>query len=129
MKEDLEEERAIDTVGRTGVKNKSYGKVGGEEGSSKKSMDKKGSTEGIGGGLHADAMKEEAIVHEASYRKGLDKNEETKAETGTPRQEASYQNRDRAGSGLNDEPVYQRKFPSYPKSGPKGTKKGEIEDD
>jgi hypothetical protein len=84
---------------------------------------------GIGGGLKDDNMKEEPILHEAAYRTdGKDKNYQEKAQTGTPRQEAAYQNRDRQGSGLEAEPVYQRKFQSYPSKGPQ-TKRSNTQDD
>ena len=126
MKEKLSEERAVDTVGRPGVKMKSFGKKGGEAGSSRKG-DKGGSARGIGTGIGTDA-KEEPIFHEAAYRAGKDKNYDPKVESGLPRQEASYQNRDRQGSGLDNENTYQKKLRSYPMSSPK-TKKGKVEDD
>lgn len=127
MKEKLREERAIDTVGRPGIKGKTYGKYGGETGKS----EKKGmgdSANGVGGGLHADFTKDEPIIHEAAYRAGKDNNYEKKAETGTPRQEATYQNRDRQGSGINHQPKFQDKLPSYPKNSPK-TKQSSEQDD
>lgn len=123
-------ERAVDSVGRPNFHNgKTFGKVGGETGSSKKSSPGE-STKGIGGNLSADNMKEEPIIHEAAYRgnMGGDRNESKKAESGLPRQEAAYQNRDRQGSGLEAEPVYQRKIPSYPKSN-RPTKQSSKQDD
>ena len=126
-----EKESAYDFVGRPKVADKSFGKKGGEVGgSTKKAMEKEGSTEGVGGGLRAEAMKEEPILHESTFRSGpKDKNWEKKPETGTPRQEASFRNRDRQGTGIEHEPVYQGKFPSYPTKGPKGMKPSEQEDD
>ena len=109
------EERAIDTFGRPTADKSS---MGSSKGTSKSEMTS-GSAKGIGTGIGNNTV-EEPIFHEASYRTGgKDKNEEKKAETGLPRQEASYQNRDRNGSGLDNNPVYQRKLPSYPKSSPK----------
>ena len=127
LKENLREERAKDTVGTPKFPSKSFGRKGGEAGSSKKEG-KGGSTDGIGGGFRSEDVKDEPVFHEAAYRDGKDKNYEKKPETGTPRQEASYQNRDRQGSGLSNEPKYQQKLPSYPTSGPK-TKEGAQEDD
>lgn len=124
MKEKLSEERAIDTVGRPGVKAKSFGSSKGT--SKKESMGE--SAKGVGGGLKADNTKDEPVFHESSYRDGVDKNFEKKAETGLPRQEASYQNRDRQGTGFEAEPVYQRKLRSYPSKGP-ATKGGSKEKD
>lgn len=112
MKENLSEERAVDTVGRPTSKSSS---MGSSKGSSKSEMTS-GSAKGVGGGLQADVMKDEPIFHEPAYRtKGKDNNYESKVQSGLPRQEASYQNRDRNGSGLENEPKYQRKLASYPK--------------
>ena len=122
MKE-TKEERAVDTVGRPKQSAKSFGSSKGTS----KNESKGASAKGVGGGLKADNVKDEPIFHEAAYRAGKDNNYEKKVESGLPRQEASYQNRDRQGSGLVHEPKYQEKLRSYPKSGPK-TKKGSTED-
>ncbi len=129
MKEKLNEERAVDTVGRPNSATKSFGKHGGTVGgSSKMGMNKPGSTEGVGGGFVSDAAKDEPIVHESSFRtSGKDKNFKNEVESGTPRQDSSYQNRDRQGAGLNNEPVYQNRVKSYPTKGPQ-TKVSNDED-
>ena len=128
LKENLSEERAIDTVGRPGIKQKSYGKVGGEVGGKSEKKGMGGSAKGVGG-FRGDNTQEEPVQHEASYRTdGKDKNYEKKPESGLPRQEAAYQNRDRQGSGLVNEPKYQQKLRSYPTGNPK-TKKSKTEDD
>jgi hypothetical protein len=119
-------DRAVDMVGRPNFKGgKSFGS---SSGSSKKSSPGE-SAKGIGGGLKDDNTVDEPIFHEAAYRSsGKDANYEKKPESGLPRQESSYQNRDRQGSGLEAEPVYQKKFPAYPSKGSK-TKQSSDEDD
>lgn len=117
----------MDTVGRPNVKMKSFGKVGGETGSSSKKSSGE-SMGGVGGDLKGQDVQDEPIFHEAAYRSaGKDANWEKKPETGVPRQEASYQLRDRQGSGVEQEPKYQSKLRSYPTSSPK-TKKSTRED-
>ena len=109
-----------------------------------------GSAEGVGGKLSSDTTKdigtgphkEEPIENRAAYRKNFStENSEYgvsdgkftgagKPMTGLPKQEASYVNRDRQGSGLETQPAIQRKLPNYP--GTKNTgkaKKGETKDE
>lgn len=107
-------ERAVDTVGRPNVKTKAFG-------SSKGTSTKKGlapSAKGVGGKLSSENTVDEPVVHSAAYRKS-DKNYEAKAETGTPRQDSSFRNRDRQGTGVEASSRYQSKLPNYPKKGPK----------
>ena len=106
-------------------------------GSSRGTSSKRGgasSAEGVGGKLSSDTTqdinlgphKSEPIENRAAYRKnaGISNSEygvsdpkftgANKPQTGTPRQEAAYVNRDRQGSGLETQPAHQRKLPSYP---------------
>jgi hypothetical protein len=83
-------------------------------------LSKGGKTEGLGG-LRGENTQEEPVLHEPAYHKS-DKNEEAKPETGLPRQEAGYQSRDRQGSGIEDQPIWQNKVRSYPAKGPKKIK-------
>lgn len=79
---------------------------------------------GIGGGLKGDNTKDEPIENVSAYR-----GRATGAiKSGLPPQEAAFQNRDRSGSGLENEPTYQRKLKSYPTKSPKMTKKENMED-
>ena len=74
-------------------------------------------------------MVEEPVMHEPAYRRGVsgDKNYEDKVQSGMPQSQASYQDRDRQGSGVETQPIWQVKQSSYPK-GNRGmsdkTKKG-----
>lgn len=113
--------------GREGVPSAKKMSMGSSKGSMKM-KDNGGSSKGTYSGS-GDNTREEPVSHESSFRggKGGDKNMSPKVMSGTPRQEASYQNRDRQGSGIQNEPTYQRKLKSYPTSGPK-TKKGNRED-
>ena len=118
-------ERAVDGVGRPPFKsNKSFGSdstQGRKSGS--------GSTKGVGGGLKSENTVSEPIFHEASYRTGgKDKNYEAKPQSGLPRMEASYTNRDRSGTGVEKQPKYQSKLQSYPTKGP-ATKRSNTQDD
>lgn len=126
MKENLNEERAIDTVGRPKGDKVSEGNKPGKASSKMEG----GSQNGIGGGLTGNAMVDEPIFHEPAYRRsGGDKNSSSKAETGTPRQEAGYRNRNNGASGQNmtNDSRYQDKLPSFPKKNP-ATKQSADED-
>ena len=79
--------------------------------------------------MKSDNTVSEPIFHEPAYRtNGKDKNYDAKPQSGLPRREAAYTNRDRSGTGVEKEPAYQAKLRSYPSSGPK-TKKSKTEDD
>ena len=78
-------------------------------------------------GVNADKgmnTKDEPIEHKSAYRGRA----VGAVESGLPRQESSFQNRDRQGSGLENEPTYQRKLKSYPKKSPL-KKSGENNED
>lgn len=112
-----ESERAKDFVGEPKAKKVS---------SKGKETSKKESRGVSAKGVIADKgqnTKDEPIEHKSAYR---GRNSKT-VESGLPRQEASFQNRDRQGSGLENEPTYQRKLKSYPKK--KSLKSGENKED
>lgn len=111
-------ERAKDFVGEPSAK-----KVSGMRKQTSKKESKGVSTKGViaDKGMNT---KDEPIEHKSAYRGRNNK----VVETGLPRQESSFQNRDRQGSGLENEPTYQRKLKSYPKKSPL-PKSGESNED
>lgn len=125
LQENLREARAKDTVGTPKARAVT---MGGQGRGTAVAKGNGGSSAGVGGGLKGDNTATQPIFYEAAYRTdGKDNNYVKNPETGTPRQEASYQNRDRQGSGLESEPSYQRKVPSYPAASPK-TKRSSTQD-